>query len=379
MSNQKLHVLFLCGWYPSRAFPTNGDFIQRHAEAVNLTHYVSVLHIVSDKNMKKTTEVEIVKNQNIKTAIGYVKFTQNPIVKIFRFYTLFKKLLKEIGHFDVVHANTLYPFGIVALYLKKFRSIPYIISEHWTGYHVPQSRSISVFQKVISKAITKHASVVCPVTKDLQKSMQQLGLAGNYISVPNVVNTSIFKPTKKSNTNFTVIHVSDLNDSHKNISGMLKTAKLLEENIGEFTWKFIGGKSTKYDALISKLEFKKATIQFIHHISQEELATHFETANLFVLFSNYENLPCVILEAFASGTQVIATDVGGISEYFPVDFGCLVEAQNLKQLLKSILEVKNNPRINSEKMHNYAVDNFSKEVISTRFSHLYYSSLKKTV
>jgi len=44
----KLHVLFLASWYPSRILKSNGDFIQRHAEAVALQHKVSVIHVKSD-------------------------------------------------------------------------------------------------------------------------------------------------------------------------------------------------------------------------------------------------------------------------------------------------------------------------------------------
>ena len=68
---------------------------------------------------------------------------------------------------------------------------------------------------------------------------------------------------------------------------------------------------------LKKLDFKKAKIEFINHIPQQELVSHLQSASIFVLFSNYENLPCVILEAFSCGVSVIATKVGGIQEFFP--------------------------------------------------------------
>ena len=51
---ENLHILFLCGWYPSKVLPKNGDFIKRHAEAVSSQHVVSILHIVSKEDVLKT-------------------------------------------------------------------------------------------------------------------------------------------------------------------------------------------------------------------------------------------------------------------------------------------------------------------------------------
>lgn len=375
--NQKLHILFLCGWYPSKVLPTNGDFIQRHAEAVNLQHQVSVLHIITDKTVTKKTQIDTKISNNITTHIAYIKPSTNPITKWIRFYKAYKKLLKKIDSISIVHLNTLFPFGVFALHLKWFKKIPFIISEHWTGYHKPQSKNISFFEKFISKTITKNAVFVCPVSIHLKKAMLQLGLKGNYSPVPNVVDTELFSLVDKKEKSFTIVHVSSMTDTHKNISGMLRVAKRLETEIGAFTWKFIGGPSDQFKPLIEQLNFKQDTIQFINHISQKELANHIQTAHLFVLFSNYENLPCVILEAFSCGIPVISTNVGGISEYFPDDFGFLIEKQNQYQLLEKINQMYHNPFSNSSTMHLYAAKKFSRKTIATHFSELYYKSIKQ--
>ena len=84
--NKQLHILFLCGWYPSRVLPTNGDFIQRHAEAVSMKHKVTVLHIITDENLAIKKQVEFAKINNIETYIGYVKKNKKSILKMEKIY-----------------------------------------------------------------------------------------------------------------------------------------------------------------------------------------------------------------------------------------------------------------------------------------------------
>ena len=158
--NKKLHILFLNSWYPSRVLPINGDFIQRHAEAVSLKHQVTSIHIITDPNSKQSIEIVKKEINGINTIIGYLKQTQNPILKGYLFFRAYKNILREIGHFDLVHLNVLYPFGIFALHLKWFRKKPFIISEHWTGYQRHGNNKVSLIQKFTSKIITKNASYV---------------------------------------------------------------------------------------------------------------------------------------------------------------------------------------------------------------------------
>ena len=373
---KKLHILFLCGWYPSSVLPQNGDFIMRHAEAISSKHLVSVLHIISKPGLSKS-RFEVDKASNLHSYIAYIKPSKNPILKLFRFWLAYQQLLKQIGSFDLVHLNKLYPFGLFALHLKRLKHLPYIISEHWTGYHLKEQKSLPWVERVLSKIITKNASSVCPVSTDLKNSMLKSGLKGNYRIIPNVVNTHLFKPAKKTTKEFTITHISSLLDKHKNISGMLRVAKQLENTIDTFQWNFIGGKKEEFSKLLDDLNFKKETINFTDHLSHEQIPKQLTQSDVFVLFSNYENLPCVILEAFSCGVPVISSNVGGINEFFPEDFGFLIEQNNEDQLLQKIIEIYNNPMSRSKKMHQFANDNFSSEIICDSFSKLYLQAINK--
>ena len=371
---KKLHILFLCGWYPSNVLPKNGDFIMRHAKTVSAMHTVSVLHIISKPRISKT-EIEVEKDNDLHTYIAYIKPSKNPFLKLYRFWFAYQALLKEIGGFDIVHLNKLYPFGFFALHLKKIKKLPFIISEHWTGYHLKEKKSLPWLEQILSKKITANASFVCPVSSDLKNSMLKSGLRGNYQIIPNVVNTTLFKPTLKTSKVFTITHISSLLDKHKNISGMLRVAKQLEDCIDSFQWNFIGGTEDQFKNLIKNLDFKKNQVCFIDHIDHKKVPGFLNASDVFILFSNYENLPCVILEAFSCGVSVIATKVGGIQEFFPNEFGFLIDKKNEQQLLDKIISLYKEPKNQQPIMHQYAIDNFSSEKICDSFTKLYREAL----
>lgn len=376
--NKTLNILFLCSWYPSRVLPTNGDFVQRHAEAVAIQHKVTIAHVITDKKVTQNIEITDEIINSVRTLIAYIKPTKNPIIKYFRFKKAYTLLLKKVEKIDVAHVNVLFPTGLIALALKRKRNIPYIITEHHSIYHKPYNIEIGFIEYYLSKRIVKKASIVVPVSKDLAKSMQNYGLEGNYETVPNVIDTSLFLPKKEqTKKQFTLLHVSNMVPL-KNVEGILRVVKKLEAKLESFHFYFIGGQATEYKEQASKLAINLKQVTFINHIEHKELISYFQKADVFVLFSDIENLPCVIPEAFSCGTPVISSNVGGISEYFPEDFGILVAPNNETQLLDAIVKLHTDYKVKSPvEMHDYVINNFSKEHINKAFTKLYLKALRK--
>lgn len=371
--NKKLHILFISSWYPSRVFPTNGDFVQRHAEAVATKHKVTVIHVVTDSNLKSSKNFNE-KINNVDTKIIYIPKTNNKILKLFHFFKAYLSIIKKIKTIDVVHVNITFPIGLIALYLKWFLHKPYIISEHWSGYLFPNNKSISISQKIITKIILKNASFICPVSANLKNEMLSFGLKGNYFPIPNVVDTTQFNPLEINSDEFIVTHISGMDNSIKNIDGILNVISKIQTKIPKLTFNLIGDNSNKYINRINSLKIGK--INVINQIPNLEVANYLKQSKVFILFSNYENLPCVILESFACGVPVISTNVGGISEYFPLNFGYLIEPKDEEALEKSILKIYNNElKYNKKLMYNYAENNFGINIISDNFSKLYFKIL----
>jgi L-malate glycosyltransferase len=375
LDTKKLHILFLTSWFPSRVFPVLGDFIQRHAEAVATLHQVSLVHVISDPNLKHRIEFEFKVQNGIQIHIAYIPYTFSLLKKLYWYLKAYHQIFKKVGSFDLIHLNKLYASGIVALYFKFFKGKKYLITEHWSGYQEINNSNIGKIEKWFSGLITSQASYICPVTQHLAKSMIEFGLKGKYSPVPNVVNTDLFVPKTHQNDTLTLIHISSLDDSIKNINGILNVLGRLQQSNFDFKMYFLGGTKEPFEKKIKLLQLKDEQVQFIHHIPQSEILPFLQNADAFILFSNYENLPCVILESFSCGIPVISTRVGGIEEYFPEDFGVLINPKDESALAHQILNFKSKKWADSTTMHQYANEQFSQAHIAKTYHDLYIKML----
>jgi glycosyltransferase involved in cell wall biosynthesis len=91
-----------------------------------------------------------------------------------------------------------------------------------------------------------------------------------------------------------------------------------------------------------------------------------------VLFSFYENQPCVILESLCSGLPVIATRVGGIPELIQDDNGLLVDAGNEEQLLQAMKTmIQKEKNYDRKKISSLASARFSYEYVGKDICSVY--------
>jgi glycosyltransferase involved in cell wall biosynthesis len=99
-------------------------------------------------------------------------------------------------------------------------------------------------------------------------------------------------------------------------------------------------------------------------------------SDLFVLPSRFDNLPCAVVEALASGLPVISTTVGGIPELVDEQSGRLVPPDDpgaLAGALQSTLE--NIDAFDRSAIAAAADDRYSLEVVGKRLTQIYESAL----
>jgi L-malate glycosyltransferase len=378
--NEKLNILFLASWYPNKLEPQNGNFIQRHAEAVASLCNVVSLYVLSSHDAKGY-EVEKRWVNNVFEVIVYYKKTDKllPLLKYRRYLEAhklgFEAILSVFKKIDLTHLNVFYPAGIFALWLKKHYKIPFIITEHWTGFLDINPYKFNLFEKYYIFKIGKAASMICPVSQDLKKALQKFGIEGPFKVIPNVVNTELFNFNKKKRTTepIKILHVSTLNDNHKNVIGILNVINKLRKKRTDFQLTLAGNKyGDKHFNYAKELGIPSKMLEIFDEIPLEDIAAMMKQQDIFVLFSNYENLPCVISEAHSSGMVVVATDVGGVSEMIDQNNGFLIKAKDETALFEKLDYLLDNISFYQPKdISDGATERYSYKSVATQFFSIY--------
>ncbi|HNW89748.1 MAG TPA: glycosyltransferase [Bacteroidales bacterium] len=378
MESRRLNILFISSWYPTRIGPTAGNFVQKHAEAAALYAHVDVLHVALDRSLGKKYEYQQELRNNVTSHIIYLRYPKInlPLFKLFRYvhayFFGYKKMYAKSEKPDIVHANVLVPVGLIAFLFHVIKKIPYVISEHWTAY-LPQDPNKPGRKLFLYRYFAKRSAMLMPVTAHLAKAMENLSVRGNYAVVPNVVDTSLFmlSPAKTGDKKH-IIHVSSLLDVQKNFSGILLALSHLKDKRDDFVLDVISdGDFEQYQPKYEKLNIGDKIV-FHGRKSTEEVAAIMQKGDFLLLFSNYENFPCVIAEAMACGLPVLSSDVGGIAEHVSETTGILLEAQNIDELIVQLSRMLDTCRgYDKNSIRAYAEKHFSYDVVGKQFYKIY--------
>ncbi len=353
-SAKKTKSLWFVSWYPSREEAYGGDFIMRHAEATQAFCDVAVIYACPTSRSGKKYEVAINPSSDKNPLEIRVYFSDLPkplrFLKLLRFakaHAVGLRQLKELnfGKPDNIHLHAVFPAGLIALCYSFFHRLPLLVSEHWTGYR-PDDGSYArsgFLQKMLTQLVYRRAKLAISETDKMTDVMLNLGLGSpkKFRSIPNVVQTELFFLKKKSDSvTIRLLHVSTLGERHKNFGGILNAVAEIAKTRQDFVLTVVGtgDEMEKWKRQVAEKNIQ-SFVHFLGGLPLEKVAEQMQSADFFVLFSNFEGLPCVLLEAMAAGLPVIATETGGISDWVGEREGILLRIGDDRGLQKAMLKM----------------------------------------
>ena len=382
------YILMLAGWYPSRVDEYNGDFIQRHAASISRYEKVIVLHPVKDNSLQRGyVEVRRSAEGNLIEYIVYYA-AGGPLEKarsLLRYLHLGLKMVRQIkkehGAPALIHVSVVWKAGLLALLLKKRYGWEYLITEHWSGYMEKDPEGLHTQGPLVQwlyKKVYQGAGLIAPVSAEIGRQILRWFPGLPIEVVYNVVDTTLFNypqtlPWIKPPASgvWRLVHVSTMGYP-KNIEGILRVLQRLTAMRDDVEIILVGPYPPAVRQTLADNGLLDRKVSLTGEVSYAEVASLLHGADLLFLFSRFENLPCVLLEALCCGLPVIATRVGGIPEIVDHSNGILVESEREDQLLQAFNDALDHySRYDRSSIAATAIQKFSYEVIGEQFARIY--------
>jgi len=379
---ERLRILAIAGWYPSKKNPVAGVFIREHAKAISLYNDVVVLYSEGiDRAIHRRYEIADNMEDGLRTL--RLRYRKSPVPKttyfvyLWSMFAAFRKLAHEGWQPDVIHAHV-YSAGVPAVLLGRRYGVPVVISEHFSGFPRGIVRGLERWK---AKFAFERASLVCPVSENLKKHIESYGIKAQFQVIPNVVDMSLFSPRcnpvkDTANSKRHILFVGILTPI-KGVPYLLEALSHIKKKRNDFILDIIGDgpNRVEYEEMTDKLGLAD-TVLFHGLKTKQEVVEFMTRSDFFVLPSLYETFGVVLIEALACGKPVVATGTGGSNEIVTEEVGMLVPPSAVEALAQAIdFMLDHCQEYDSKEITRVAQDQYSYEAVANQLNQIY----KKTV
>ena len=226
---------------------------------------------------------------------------------------LFFKLL-TIPKDSIIHLHVAQAFVPEIVYLvSKIKKISYVVHLHTdVGPSGKLGFLLPFYKNVILKRILKSSRTIIVLNNNYKTLVnRKYHILENITIIPNGINKEFFIDKRITSSRYTNLLFVGRLSIEKNVSKLVEAVSLLESRV---VLDIVGDGEKRKE--IEKLILDKKLKNVILHGKKigKDLIKFYKNADIFLLASDYEGLPLVLLEAMASGTPIIASDVIGIRE-----------------------------------------------------------------
>jgi glycosyltransferase involved in cell wall biosynthesis len=177
---------------------------------------------------------------------------------------------------------------------------------------------------------------ILPDNKYSAKEYEHYGIKASVTWLPNTVDTEIFHPPLQSARKPWLLHASGMTPQKRFPDIVRAFSQVLRKRPDAMLHVAGDGASRAEMERFAASTLPANSFCFHGYVSKRQLSDLMRQASGFVLPSEAENLPCVLVEALASACPVLTTRVGGIMALVDEDQGLLVEVGNVEQITEGM-------------------------------------------
>ncbi len=355
---QRLKVLFVTPWYPHPDNPMSGIFVHEHAKAVSHFHDVVVLHgfgraaslpvrfslerdhFNDDSQLSSAEQIPSFVMRYRKSLVPKM----DRIARQLAMQRAIKETVEATFAPDLIHAH-IHRMALPSYLFGRKNKIPHVVTEQHSAFSLGTVSRADVLE---AKLAFSQAAAVMPVSNALQQAVESYGIRGNFQIVPNVVDTNFFTsnpvtqppPAGRGNRLIRLLSVGGMPTTHvKGYPHLLEALASLESSLN---WHLdIIGDGPVKNEYIRQVEALNIHDKVTFHGFQPKtnIVAAMNQADIFVLASIWDSMPCVLIEAMSTGLPIVATRTGGIPEVVTPKIGLLAEPANAESLRSALSEM----------------------------------------
>ena len=393
-TQRPLNIVFLTSSYPRNAADYASGFLRDLAE--HLSQRGIHIHVLAPSDEKRKNNVENnvtvhrfqylpVRFQRLAYGSGILPnlrtnpwlWFQVPFFVLSMACALFRLVRKE--HPDLIHAQWIFPQGIIAVVVKYLCKVPVITTAHGTDSFALQGRLINWLKRFTvanSDAWTSN-------TEATANAIGQTTRLPRPHVIPMGVDVKLFSSGARiklrrelSESASLVLFIGRL-IAKKGCYDLLEAFSLLPDELRARAHLWIVGDGEEHSKLLAYAKHLDISnnVRFWGPVKNDRLPDFYAAADLVVApSSDAEGQGVVLLEAFAAGTCVLATRAGGIKDVVTDGLtGILVEPRNSKQLCAAMAQLLTDEplRMRLAEAASCQVKEYSWETIAEKFAILY--------
>lgn len=279
------------------------------------------------------------------------RYKINPLTDFIAFFQL-SRAIKQ-GNYDVIHAHTSKP-GFLTRMASIGSRVPVIYSPHNFAFHEGANKFVGMLFAFLEKIASYFTAKIVTVAEHEKKLGLKFGIGTEkkYEVVPTGIDPQPFR----TNVNVTNIKKSLGIPSQAQVIGAIgrlavpkmplefvKVAANLNERFPDLHFVWVGSGPLEKEA--QELTLALGLHNVIHWLGhRDDTYELYHLFTVFILLSRWEANPLVVLEAFAAGIPVIATDNLGTREVIGSEKnGILVPVDDTQAVVNSITELLKKP------------------------------------